>query len=128
MWKGRAIVFVEALMKLLVYMRDQGAILLDVNVVRNYFELTRVESIVLDKIFPRDGQEPLSLNEVPDIVLEPITNYLINLPGYDKIKRKGKTSFTGIRAAWFYYDAVDSSVWIIGRYLWSYFTNEFSGS
>lgn len=36
MWKGRAIVFVEALMKLLVYIRDQGGILLDVNVVRNY--------------------------------------------------------------------------------------------
>jgi intracellular multiplication protein IcmO len=89
MWKGRAIVFVEALMKLLVYMRDQGAILLDVNVVRNYFELSRVENIVLDKVFPRDGQEPLSLNEVPDVVLEPITNYLINLPGYDKSK-KGK--------------------------------------
>lgn len=89
MWKGRAIVFVEALMKLLVYMRDQGAILLDVHVVRNYFELTRVESIVLDKVFPRDGQEPLNLNEVPDVVLEPITNYLINLPGYDKSK-KGK--------------------------------------
>ncbi|MDQ8040141.1 MAG: TraM recognition domain-containing protein [Rickettsiella sp.] len=89
MWKGRAIVFVEALMKLLVYMRDQGAILLDVNVVRNYFELSRVENIVLDKVFPRDGQEPLSLNEVPEVVLEPITNYLINLPGYDKSK-KGK--------------------------------------
>lgn len=89
MWKGRAIVFVEALMKLLVYMRDQGAILLDVHVVRNYFELTRVENIVIDKVFPRDGQEPLSLNEVPDLVLEPITNYLINLPGYDKSK-KGK--------------------------------------
>ncbi len=89
MWKGRAIVFVEALMKLLVYMRDQGAILLDVNVVRNYFELSRVETIVLDKVFPRDGQEPMSLNEVPELVLEPITNYLINLPGYDKSK-KGK--------------------------------------
>jgi intracellular multiplication protein IcmO len=89
MWKGRAIVFVEALMKLLVYIRDQGGILLDVNVVRNYFELTRVENIVVDKIFPRDGQEPLSLMEVPEIVLEPITNYLINLPGYDKSK-KGK--------------------------------------
>ncbi|MES2998454.1 MAG: TraM recognition domain-containing protein [Pseudomonadota bacterium] len=89
MWKGRAIVFVEALMKLLVYMRDQGAILLDVNVIRNYFELSRVENIVLDKVFPRDGQEPLSLNEVPEVVLEPITNYLINLPGYDKSK-KGK--------------------------------------
>ena len=31
MWKGRAIVFVEALMKVLVYMRDQGHILLDAN-------------------------------------------------------------------------------------------------
>lgn len=89
MWKGRAIVFVEALMKLLVYIRDQGGILLDVNVVRNYFELSRVENIVLDKIFPRDGQEPLSLMDVPEVVLEPITNYLINLPGYDKSK-KGK--------------------------------------
>ncbi|EDP46725.1 TraM recognition domain-containing protein [Rickettsiella grylli] len=89
MWKGRAIVFVEALMKLLVYIRDQGGILLDVNVVRNYFELSRVENIVVDKLFPRDGQEPLSLMDVPDVVLEPITNYLINLPGYDKSK-KGK--------------------------------------
>lgn len=89
MWKGRAIVFVESLMKLLVYMRDQGAILLDVHVVRNYFELSRIESIVVDKVFPRDGQEPLSLSQAPDLVLEPITNYLINLPGYDKSK-KGK--------------------------------------
>lgn len=89
MWKGRAIVFVQALMKILVYMRDQGAILLDVNVVRNYFELTRLESIVVDKQFPRDNQEPVNLNDVPPVVLEPISNYLSNLPGYDKTK-KGK--------------------------------------
>ncbi len=89
MWKGRAIVFVEALMKLLAYMRDQGAILLDASIVRNYFELSRIENIVLDKIFPRDGQEPISLTEVPLLIMEPITNYLINLPGYDKSK-KGK--------------------------------------
>ncbi len=37
MWKGRAIAFVEALMRLLVYMRDEGAILLDANSIRNYF-------------------------------------------------------------------------------------------
>jgi len=89
MWKGRAIVFVEALMKVLVYMRDRGAILLDANTVRNYFELPRLESIVVDKQFPRDGQEPVSLADVPPIVMEPIANYLINLPGYDKSK-KGK--------------------------------------
>lgn len=38
MWKGRAIVFVDSLMKVLVYMRDQGKLLLDANTIRNYFE------------------------------------------------------------------------------------------
>ncbi|RDI48609.1 TraM recognition domain-containing protein [Aquicella lusitana] len=89
MWKGRAIVFVEALMKVLVYMRDQGKILLDANTIRNYFELTRLEAIAMDKMFPRDNQEPVSLAETPDLVLEPIRNYIINLPGYDRSK-KGK--------------------------------------
>lgn len=91
MWKGRAIVFVEALMKVLVYMRDQGKILLDANTIRNYFQLTRLESIAMDKMFIRDNQEPVSLAEVPELVLEPITNYIINLPGYDSSK-KGRQS------------------------------------
>ncbi len=89
MWKGRAIVFVEALMKILVYMRDQGKILLDANTIRNYFELPRLEAIVMDKMFIRDNQEPVSLADAPQLVLEPITNYVINLPGYDRSK-KGK--------------------------------------
>lgn len=89
MWKGRAIAFVEALMKVLVAMRDTGNILLDANVVRNYFILERIESMVLDKVFIRDGQESVSLEGLPDVVLEPISNYLINLPGYNKSK-KGK--------------------------------------
>ena len=89
MWKGRAIVFVQALMKVLVYMRDQGKILLDANVIRNYFDLTRLEAIGIDKMFIRDNQEPVSLAEAPDVVLEPIYNYLMTLPGFDKTK-KGK--------------------------------------
>lgn len=89
MWKGRAIVFVEALMKILVYMRDQGKILLDANSIRNYFELPKIEAIAMDRMFPRDNQEPVSLANTPDLILEPITNYLINLPGYDRTK-KGK--------------------------------------
>lgn len=91
MWKGRAIVFVEALMKVLVYMRDQGKLLLDANSIRNYFELPRLEAIALDKMFPRDKQEPVSLADTPELILEPITNYLINLPGFDRSK-KGKQS------------------------------------
>lgn len=89
MWKGRAIVFVEALMKVLVFMRDSGKILLDANTIRNYFELPRLEAIAMDKMFPRDNQEPVSLADAPELILEPITNYLINLPGYDRSK-KGK--------------------------------------
>ncbi|OGT59808.1 MAG: phosphoesterase [Gammaproteobacteria bacterium RIFCSPHIGHO2_12_FULL_45_12] len=89
MWKGRAMVFVEALMKTLVYMRDHGKILLDANTIRNYFELPRLEAITMDKMFPRDNQEPVSLADVPDLVLEPLNNYVINLPGYDRSK-KGK--------------------------------------
>ncbi|HVE45072.1 MAG TPA: TraM recognition domain-containing protein [Gammaproteobacteria bacterium] len=89
MWKGRAIVFVEALMKVLVYMRDKGKLLLDANAVRNYFELPRLEAIAVDKVFPRDNQEPVSLADAPDLILEPIKNYIKNLPGYDAGK-KGK--------------------------------------
>jgi intracellular multiplication protein IcmO len=89
MWKGRAIVFVEALMKVLVYMRDKGKILLDANTIRNYFDLTRLEAIAMDKMFPRDNQEPVSLADTPELVLEPIKNYIKNLPGYDPSK-KGK--------------------------------------
>ncbi|MCD6046951.1 MAG: hypothetical protein K0S08_598 [Gammaproteobacteria bacterium] len=89
MWKGRAITFVEALMKVLVYMRDQGHLLLDANTIRNYFVLPRIESMVLDKLFVRDNLEPVNISDIPDIIIEPIKNYLINLPGYD-MNRKGK--------------------------------------
>lgn len=89
MWKGRAITFVEALMKALVYMRDQGYLLLDANTIRNYFGLPRIESLVLDKLLVRDNLEPVNISDAPDIVIEPIKNYLINLPGYD-MNRKGK--------------------------------------
>jgi intracellular multiplication protein IcmO len=89
MWKGRAMGFVEALMKVLVYMRDKGKILLDANTIRNYFELPRLEAIAMDKMFIRDKDEPVSLADAPDVVLEPIINYVINLPGYDRTK-KGK--------------------------------------
>ncbi|KTC86359.1 TraM recognition domain-containing protein [Legionella brunensis] len=89
MWKGRAISFVEALMKLLVYMRDEGAILLDANTIRNYFDLTRLESIVIDKVFPRDEQESVNIESVPKLITDPLRNYVYNLPGYNK-EKKGK--------------------------------------
>lgn len=93
MWKGRAIAFVEALMKVLVVMRDQGAILLDANAVRNYFSLERIEAMVMDKAFIRDGGlAPISLEGLPEVVLEPIQNYLFNLPGYNKANKNKQSS------------------------------------
>lgn len=89
MWKGRAIAFVEALMRLLVYMRDEGAILLDANSIRNYFELTRLEAIVVDKVFPRDDLESINIESIPTLVTDPLRNYLGTLPGYNK-EKKGK--------------------------------------
>ncbi len=91
MWKGRAMVFVEALMKVLVYMRDQGKILLDANSIRNYFDLTRLEAMGIDKMFIRDNQEPVSMADAPPVILEPINNYLGTLPGFERSK-KGKQS------------------------------------
>ena len=89
MWKGRAIAFVEALMRLLVYMRDEGVILLDANSIRNYFPLSRLESIIIDKVFPRDDQEGVNIENIPKLVTDPLRNYLDTLPGYNK-EKKGK--------------------------------------
>lgn len=89
MWKGRAIGFVESLMKVLVAMRDAGYILLDANTIRNYFHLPKLESICLDKLFPRDGMESVSLENFPPMILEPLMNYVLTLPGFKK-ESKGK--------------------------------------
>lgn len=89
MWKGRAIAFVEALMKVLVGMRDAGHILLDANTIRNYFELDRLEAMVLDKVFLRDDQDAISMEFLPEVMLQPMKNYLKTLPGWTPA-RKGK--------------------------------------
>ena len=89
MWKGRAISFVEALMKVLVAMRDAGHVLLDANMIRNYFHLPKLEAMVVDQLFIRDGEEAINLENFPSTVIEPIHNYVLNLPGYNK-EKKGK--------------------------------------
>ena len=89
MWKGRAIAFVEALMKILVAMRDGGYILLDANNIRNYFSLDRLEAMVHDKAFIRDGNYAVSMEGLADNITEPLKNYMLTLPGYN-MERRGK--------------------------------------
>lgn len=83
MWKGRAIAFVEALMKVLVAMRDSGQMLLDANTIRNYFGLERIIPMARDNAFMRDNQSTVSLENLPEVVMQPIQNYLKTLPGYN---------------------------------------------
>jgi intracellular multiplication protein IcmO len=83
MWKGRAINFVESLMVILCAMRDAGHILLDANSIRNYFLLEKLESIVIDLKFPINNNLYVPINDYPSKVLDPIKNYLFNLPGYN---------------------------------------------
>lgn len=90
MWKGRAINFVESLMKILTVMRDEGHILLDANTIRDYFRLEKLETIVVDKKFPvGDSGHSVPIEGYPSNVIDPIRNYVINLPGYNPAK-KGK--------------------------------------
>ncbi|EKE01716.1 MAG: IcmO, partial [uncultured bacterium] len=77
-------------MRVLVASRDAGYILLDANTIRNYFGLEKLEEMA-DKILVRENQESVSLAEFPSVVLEPMINYLNNLPGYIK-EKKGKQS------------------------------------
>jgi intracellular multiplication protein IcmO len=88
MWKGRAINFVESLMKILTVMRDDGHILLDANSIRDYFILEKLETIVVNKKFPVGNTGILiPLDDYPSQILDPLRNYVLNLPGYNPSKK-----------------------------------------
>ncbi|MFZ9035711.1 MAG: type IV secretory system conjugative DNA transfer family protein [Francisellaceae bacterium] len=90
MWKGRAISFIEALMRVLVYLRDQGAILLDANAIRRYFTIEALEGLYHDrKIFDEYGGEHIYDKDIPFDVKDALSNYLLSLPAY-KMSAKGE--------------------------------------
>ncbi len=92
MWKGRAISFVESILKVLVAMRDEGHILLDANTIRNYFALEKLEQIVVDKRFPVSDTQAVPLDALPSVVLDPLNNYLGSLPGYNPSRKGNQVS------------------------------------
>ena len=92
MWTGRAINFVESLMKVLAAMRDAGHILLDANSIRDYFILEKLETIVIDKKFPISETYSVPLDAYPPQILEPLTAYINNLPGYNRQKKGNQGS------------------------------------
>jgi len=89
-WENRAISFVEALMRPLVFMRDRFGIPLDVGAIRNYFLLDRIEEMVYD--FPEKMSRSLDERASFEESLAGLNSYLENLPGYEKKNRNKHNS------------------------------------
>ncbi len=68
-WKDRASVFITALIKALTTLRDDGHILLDVNVLREHLTLEKVVALSKD-------------TRIPELYRAGLINYVVNIPGY----------------------------------------------
>lgn len=86
MWKGRAISFVAALTRPLVYLRDKGYINLAPESFLDYFELNAIEELVWE----HKGK----YGDMFDVVCAPLRSYLLTLPGYQKTKIKKQETKT----------------------------------
>lgn len=87
-WSERAASFVEALIKPLVYLRDNKGLMLDVGVVRDYFNLDKLEELAWmkykdDKAMQESG------------VLDGLKAYLQSLAGYKVSKYLQQESTVG---------------------------------
>ena len=71
MWKGRAAVFIAALMTPLVYLRNERKIMLDINVIRKHFSLEKLEELIARDDIPLNKKDGLQ-------------DYVWNIPGYAK--------------------------------------------
>lgn len=78
-WTQQAESFVEAIMKPLTYLRDYHGLNLDVSVIREYFELNKLEELAW-----RDGDKYPGL--LDSGALDGLHAYLMNKPGYKKEK------------------------------------------
>jgi len=78
-WSERAASFIEALIKPMVYLRDNKGLLLDVGVVRDYFDLDLLEELAWKKY--KDDKKMQESN-----VLDGLRAYLKSLAGYKETK------------------------------------------
>lgn len=70
MWRGRAASFMTSLMRVLVALREDNKILLDVGTIRSFFELKECEALI-------------KRSDIDPVHIEGLKSYVINLPGYD---------------------------------------------
>lgn len=90
MWKGRAIAFLGGLIKPLVFLRDQGEILLSADLIRSYFDLPMLERFVYDEedtwkggVKRPKGYFRKTYGKVWDVVIRPLKAFMVTIPGYD---------------------------------------------
>lgn len=86
MWKGRAISFVAALTRPLIYLRDKGYVNLSPEKYLEYFELNVIEELVWE----HNGK----YGDMFDVIVAPLRSYLVTLPGYQKTKMKKQETKT----------------------------------
>ena len=97
-WENRAISFVEALLKPLVYLRDHYGLLLDVEIIRNYFNLEPLAALLTDNMektkndFNADVWVEKKNPRFPGIgyALSGLAAYMDNLPGINWAKPMSK--------------------------------------
>lgn len=97
-WENRAISFVEALLKPLVYLRDHYGLLLDVEIIRNYFNLEPLAALLTDNMektkndFNADVWVEKKNPRFPGIgyALSGLAAYMDNLPGINWAKPMAK--------------------------------------
>ena len=84
MWKGRAISFIQAMNKVLVYQRDIGHLLLNPNAYIPYFDLPTLEKYALDLVSMDSIGAEISYNNDPMFkqLVKPLANFVTTLPGY----------------------------------------------
>lgn len=69
MWKGRARTMLKGLLSALCYKRDKYGMLLDINVIRDFFPLDKIISLSRDP-------------ELRSSARDPLRKYLLDLPGF----------------------------------------------
>ncbi|WP_334460469.1 type IV secretion protein DotL [Acinetobacter soli] len=89
MWKGRAMAFIAALTRVLVYLRDNGFIQLSPKVFTQYMELEALEELV----FCHNDKYGIDFERVA----EQLQGYLVSLPGYSSNPKKLKKQETKTR-------------------------------
>lgn len=71
MWKGRARTMLKGLLSALCYKRDKHGMLLDINVIRDYFPLDKIIALSRD-------------TDLKSSARDPIKKYLLDLPGFSE--------------------------------------------